>query len=53
VNLLGRQRSNATHASTTDLEARLIRKGPGREAKLGYHGHVLMESRHGFAWMGA
>jgi transposase len=49
VNFHGEQRSNATHASTTDPEARLMRKGPGREAKLSYHGHVLMENRCGLA----
>jgi IS5 family transposase len=49
VNFHGEKRSNATHASTTDPEARLMRKGPGREAKLSYHGHVLMENRHGLA----
>ena len=49
VNFHGERRSNATHASTTDPEARLIRKGVGREAKLSYHGHVLMENRHGLA----
>src|SRR5207249_7957029 len=47
VNFHGEQRSNATHTSTTDPEARLMRKGPGREAKLSYHGHVLMENRGG------
>ncbi len=47
VNFRGEHRSNATHASTTDPEARLYRKGPGREAKLSYLGHVLMENRHG------
>jgi len=49
VNFHGEQRSNATHVSTTDPEARLIRKASGREAKLSYHGHVLMENRHGLA----
>jgi len=49
VNFHGERRSNATHASTTDPEARLMRKGHGREAKLSYHGHVLMENRHGLA----
>ena len=43
----GEQRSNETHQSTTDPEARLCRKGPGKEAKLNYLGHVLMENRHG------
>jgi transposase len=43
----GETRSNATHQSTTDPEARLARKGPGKEAKLSYMGHVLMENRNG------
>jgi len=43
----GEARSNATHQSTTDPEARLARKGPGKEAKLSYMGHVLMENRSG------
>src|SRR3984957_1649731 len=38
----GQRRSNATHASTTDPEARLYRKGPGKEAKLCLMGHALM-----------
>lgn len=41
------QRRNQTHSSTTDPEARLARKGPGKEAKLCLAGHVLMENRHG------
>lgn len=41
------KRSNKTHASTTDPDARLARKGAGKEAKLAYHGHLLMENRHG------
>jgi len=49
VNFHGERRSNATHACTTDPQARLYRKGPGREAKLCYQGHVLMENRHGLA----
>jgi Transposase DDE domain len=49
VNFHGEQRSNATHQSTTDREARLARKGPGKEAKLSYAGHVLMEHRNGIA----
>jgi transposase len=44
----GEKRSNETHASKTDPDARLYRKGHGQEAKLGYLGHVLMENRHGF-----
>jgi transposase len=47
VNFHGERRSNATHASTTDPEARLSRKSRGHEAKLAYQGHVLMENRHG------
>jgi transposase len=43
----GEKRSNATHASSTDPDARLYRKGRGKEAKLCYLGHVLMENRHG------
>lgn len=44
----GEKRSNETHASATDPESRLARKGPGREAKLSYASHVLMENRNGF-----
>ena len=47
VNFHGEHRGNATHASTTDPEARLARKGPGKEAKLAYQGHALMDNRHG------
>jgi len=47
VNFHGEQRSNATHASTTDPDAMLARKGAGKEAKLSYSGHVLMENRNG------
>ena len=43
----GETRSNATHASTTDPDARLMRKGRGKEAKLCYAGHVVMENRNG------
>ena len=43
----GQKRSNATHASTTDPDARLYRKGPGKEAKLCFIGHGLMENRAG------
>jgi transposase len=49
VDFHGEQRSNATHQSTTDPEARLSRKGAGKEAKLNYLGHVLMENRNGLA----
>ena len=43
----GEKRSNSTHASTTDPEAQLYRKGPGKEAKLSFMGHALMENRSG------
>jgi transposase len=45
----GEKRSNDTHASTTDADARLFRKGAGQASKLAYMGHVLMENRHGLA----
>jgi transposase len=47
VNFRGERRTNATHQSTTDPEARLAKKAPGQPAKLAYHGHVCMENRHG------
>ena len=47
VNFHGERRSNATHASITDSDALLARKGNGKEAKLALAGHVLMENRHG------
>lgn len=43
----GQKRSNATHGSTTDPDARLYKKGRGKEAKLCFMGHGLMENRHG------
>jgi transposase len=43
------KRSNETHQSTTDPEAKLYRKGDGQPAKLCYMGHALMENRHGLA----
>jgi transposase len=43
----GQKRMNVTHASTTDPEARLYKKGKGKEAKLCFMGHGLMENRHG------
>ena len=43
----GEKRSNATHASSTDPEAQLYRKGRGKEAKLSFMGHALMENRSG------
>ena len=47
VDFHGERRLNQTHASTADPEARLFRKGKGKEAKLCFMGHVLMENRHG------
>ncbi len=47
VNFRGEVRSNATHASTTDPDARLYRKSAGKEAKLCFMGHALMENRSG------
>ena len=47
VDFHGQKRSNDTHASRTDPEARLYRKGPGKEAKLCFMGHALMENRNG------
>jgi transposase len=41
------KRSNETHASTTDKDARLFRKGDGQESRLSYLGHALMENRNG------
>ena len=47
VNFHGEQRSNATHQSRTDPEALLAKKGKGREARLAYAGHALMENHNG------
>jgi transposase len=47
VDFHGRERTNETHWSITDKAARMFRKGLGKEAKLVYMGHVLMENRHG------
>ena len=47
VNFHGESRRNDTHQSTTDPDALLARKGSGREAKLSYAGHVLLDNRHG------
>lgn len=47
VDFKGQKRCNDTHQSTTDPDARLIRKGKGKEAKLCYGGHALMENRNG------
>jgi transposase len=47
VNFRGERRSNRTHQSTTDPDARLAKKGVGRPAQLAYGAHVLMENRSG------
>ncbi len=47
TNFRGQTRSNATHASTTDPDAKLYRRGPGMEARLAFLGHALMENRCG------
>jgi transposase len=47
VDFRGQRRSNQTHESTTDPEARLARKGNGKEAKLSFGAHALMENRNG------
>jgi len=47
VDFRGEKRSNQTHASTSDPDAKLYRKGPGMEAKLCFIGHALMENLHG------
>ena len=47
VNFHGEKRSNDTHGSTTDPDARLARKGDTREAKLSYAGHAVIDNRHG------
>ena len=52
VDFHGERRSNDTHQSTTDPQALLARKGKGKEAKLSYAGHVLMENRNGIAVQG-
>ncbi len=46
VNFRGEKRKNDTHQSTTDPEAMLFRKGPGKEAKLSFMGHALVDNRH-------
>jgi transposase len=47
IDFKGERRTNATHQSTTDPDARLYKKATGREAHLGYLAHVVMENRHG------
>ena len=47
VDFKGERRTNATHESSTDPEAKLMRKGNGQPAKLSYGGHALMDNRFG------
>ena len=47
VNFHGQRRSNDTHASISDPESRMARKGNGQEAKLSYAGHLIIENRNG------
>lgn len=47
VDFRGEKRSNATHESSTDPQAKLMRKGPGQSAKLSFGAHALMENRNG------
>jgi transposase len=47
VSFRGEKRSNETHQSTTDPEAKLARKGKGKESKMSYSAHALMENRNG------
>jgi Transposase DDE domain len=47
VDFHGQKRSNETHASKTDADAKLARKGPGKEAKLSYSGNLQVENRYG------
>lgn len=47
VDFRGERRTNATHASSTDPEAKLMRRGNGQPAKLSFGGQALMENRHG------
>ena len=52
ANFHGTTRKNDTHASTTDPDSRLDRKSEGKESKLCYRGHTMMENRHGLAVTG-
>lgn len=47
VDFKGQKRKNETHQSTTDPDARLLKKGKGKESKLCFMGHALMENRNG------
>ncbi len=51
-NFHGQKRKNDTHGSTSDPDAKLYRKAAGREARLSYMGHVVMENRNGLAVAG-
>ena len=51
-NFHGQKRKNDTHASTSDPDAKLYRKAAGREARLSYLGHAVMENRNGLAVAG-
>lgn len=51
-NFHGQKRKNDTHASTSDPDAKLYRKAAGREARLSYMGHAVMENRNGLAVAG-
>lgn len=54
VDFSGETRTNDTHESTTDPDAKLVRKGDGREARLSFAAHALMDNRHGLVrdfWM--
>jgi len=53
ANFHGQKRKNDTHESVTDPDSRLYRKAQGREAKLCYMGHAVMENRNGLAVAGA
>src|SRR5260370_7422148 len=46
-NFRGQKRTNKTHESTTDADARLYKKSYGKESKLSYLGHALVENRNG------
>lgn len=47
VDFKGQKRKNDTHQSTTDPDCRLLRKGKGKETRLCFRGHALMENRNG------
>src|SRR5205823_4995110 len=47
VNYRGEERTNQRHSSTADPQAMLARKGPGKEAKLSYHGALMRDNRSG------